>query len=395
MPKTNYQSILKKRRLRIPRLVKSDTRRKYLTMFTNVFNSYDPSLMISFFRKFCSDDVLFEKRDLSGIEPYMRLQGRDMVELFGAALFYLSPDQVIRMGDIQLVTNFEEKYYEMTTNVTVNGTLVYDIHPPDIANVMNFMKSGTSSEAIALLGLSPSFNSDSDNTGGCPISPPPELINLPSRSPSPALSVESNSLSLDALFPVRFDMTEDSLKPPPLFDSSQIFQLLGNPPDLSKLPLLLSSIPLELIQQMLSTLPNPPPAAFMLLGSLSQNPGSGINPGQNTPAAHPSKMIPDAAPNSLTIPPNIAAMISMMMADPSKTLSEGGLSPGLPPLELGMIKSIIESFPRRPQSEPLHVVGRFTFGLDEHVRIVSMRIEGRHVNISPLQQQDSNIPNLL
>jgi predicted helicase len=74
------------KRMVLPKILKSDIRRKFLIMFANVMNSYDFSLMSSFFKAFCVSDLSLFNVKNDCCPPH--LYGRDLVAGFFFFLFF-------------------------------------------------------------------------------------------------------------------------------------------------------------------------------------------------------------------------------------------------------------------------------------------------------------------
>eukprot|EP00600_Ochromonadales_sp_CCMP1393_P009986 CAMPEP_0174974628 /NCGR_PEP_ID=MMETSP0004_2-20121128/11955_1 /TAXON_ID=420556 /ORGANISM="Ochromonas sp., Strain CCMP1393" /LENGTH=584 /DNA_ID=CAMNT_0016225313 /DNA_START=99 /DNA_END=1854 /DNA_ORIENTATION=- len=92
-----YQLMQRQWKLSRPRIVKSDTRRNYITMFTNVFNSYDYDFMNNHLQLFYSRDFVLRQKNLltCGAEPPLYVpddRGLDYYKKFWFYYMTWSPD---------------------------------------------------------------------------------------------------------------------------------------------------------------------------------------------------------------------------------------------------------------------------------------------------------------
>jgi hypothetical protein len=123
------------KRIVLPKILKSDIRRKFLIMFANVMNSYDFSLMSSFFKAFCVSDLSLFNVKNDCCPPH--LYGRDLVADYFSSLLKLSPDKVFRVFDIKLRqrSDFNGKT-EVYCDFTIDKTAFYDANPLKVANYL-------------------------------------------------------------------------------------------------------------------------------------------------------------------------------------------------------------------------------------------------------------------
>lgn len=174
-------------RVSVPRIVKSDIRRQYLSMLTNVFNSCDFPFMYSFIHTFAAPDVMLMKQNLflnqlrrnnsnqgnfrlmesgESVEdvaenfapsqlkhwpPYQKgfgphkppedykpmvpgqcdqglcVIGRSLVTYYWMSLLQIIPDQVIKFEEVKVVTRYGTNECYIVCKFVVRGVLVYDI----------------------------------------------------------------------------------------------------------------------------------------------------------------------------------------------------------------------------------------------------------------------------
>jgi hypothetical protein len=165
----------------LPRIIKSDIRRKYLIMFANVMNSYDFQLISSYFHKFFSKDCQLTKvppkyynsthfhydsshtfpasssseassssssssaspswsysystsHPTAPLSHKFLVKGVELLIPYFSFLLQLSPDKITRCYDIQLKqsSEMEEGYCEIISSFNVSYTRLYDVTPNQI-----------------------------------------------------------------------------------------------------------------------------------------------------------------------------------------------------------------------------------------------------------------------
>ncbi len=86
----------------IPRILKSDIRRKLVSMYENVMNSYNYHLISSYFQRFFVANSRLEKKDSFNSPVKTILEGVQPMLSFFLLLLQMSPDKITRVSDIQL-----------------------------------------------------------------------------------------------------------------------------------------------------------------------------------------------------------------------------------------------------------------------------------------------------
>lgn len=89
----------------VPRILKSDIRRSYPTMFRNAFNNAQSGVLRSFLNTFCLPDSIFSFRKSAAIQSpskSMDLQGASVIADFWAAMNEVTPDLVFHMDNTRL-----------------------------------------------------------------------------------------------------------------------------------------------------------------------------------------------------------------------------------------------------------------------------------------------------
>jgi hypothetical protein len=122
------------------RIYKTDIIRDYANMFEYVLNSYDFSLISSFFHTFTARKVVFSKEDRS-INPtsslVSRLQGRNACIYFLSLCCQLSSDRIVRLNDFQLVQRLENpNFIELNGSYTCKQHRLYDAEAGDIMELL-------------------------------------------------------------------------------------------------------------------------------------------------------------------------------------------------------------------------------------------------------------------
>jgi hypothetical protein len=123
------------------RIYKTDIIRDYGSMFEYVLNSYDFSLLSSFFHTFTSRKVVFSKEDHHSINPtsplISRLQGRNACICFLSLCCQLSSDRIVRLNDFQLVQKLENpNFIELNGSYACKQHRLFDAEAGDIMELL-------------------------------------------------------------------------------------------------------------------------------------------------------------------------------------------------------------------------------------------------------------------
>jgi hypothetical protein len=116
----------------MPRIVKTDIRRRYSFMFANVLNSYDCNLIDSFIQKFSEPSVSFEKENM--YDTSVALSGTTLLSTYFCLSQQMSPDKVVRITDTQIKQRSDRTGSELVSNFDVSLTKIFDVHPTLIAD---------------------------------------------------------------------------------------------------------------------------------------------------------------------------------------------------------------------------------------------------------------------
>lgn len=146
-PNASSHNIISKltKQVVIPRILKSDIRRKYLFMFTNVMNSYDFPLLDSFFRKFTASNVsLYKSPCQMDKGPAVALSGVNLLIYYMGAMLQTSPDKVIRLDGTTIKQRSDTEDTVLSANFSLKFTRFYNISPSIIASSI-LEQFGTSS----------------------------------------------------------------------------------------------------------------------------------------------------------------------------------------------------------------------------------------------------------
>lgn len=145
-------SILKKRKKsRVPRVLKNDIRRKYVSMIGNVFNNSEIDFFHSFFHTFSIDQVLFKKSCLASFgkksgqkssntitatinriteeRDDVVFQNIDSMTCEWFLLHYLIPDEVLTIQDAKILTWPGNKRSVVTIDIECEFTRIYSVNP--------------------------------------------------------------------------------------------------------------------------------------------------------------------------------------------------------------------------------------------------------------------------
>ena len=131
----------------VPRILKSDIRRQYARMFTNVMNSHDHELMQSFLRRYGSKDLRMDKfmapgalcdnkEEVTIVNPTtprkknscdVTLYGVEHISLYWFMMNIMTPDQIFSIDDIKIRTKPDSMACTVTCKYSVRGTFLLDV----------------------------------------------------------------------------------------------------------------------------------------------------------------------------------------------------------------------------------------------------------------------------
>ncbi len=130
--------------IHFPRILKSDIRRKLVSMYENVMNSYDYELISSYFQRFFVTDVRFEKKNIttSPVKSVTILEGVQPVLSFFLLLLQICPDKITRVSDIQLkrLSN-DGARTEVACRFVTKNTAIYQLTPQLFTMMKNEMST--------------------------------------------------------------------------------------------------------------------------------------------------------------------------------------------------------------------------------------------------------------
>ncbi len=116
----------------IPRILKSDIRRKFVSMYENVMNSYNYHLISSYFQRFFVPEVRFEKKDIfsTPVKYVTILEGVQPVLCYFLLLLQMCPDKITRVSEIQLKQSSNDvDKTEVACKFNVKNTMFYQTNP--------------------------------------------------------------------------------------------------------------------------------------------------------------------------------------------------------------------------------------------------------------------------
>jgi hypothetical protein len=127
----------RKRRVNFfPRLLKSDIRRNYAQMFTNVINAYDAQLLRSFMSEFCLPAVQlidFAPENIAyGLPPLVHQMGIRNIMRYWASNSVVIPDFVCQPLSVQLCVNPINNRSRVVCKTLFKGTKVLDVDIGDV-----------------------------------------------------------------------------------------------------------------------------------------------------------------------------------------------------------------------------------------------------------------------
>lgn len=119
----------------LPRIVKSDLRRKFGLMFMNVMNSMDFTMLDSFFRKFFipSASLIKTPHDDSVMGCSVHLQSTNLLIAYFGLILQLSPDKILRLGEMKIRQRADASGSELVANFQLRLTKLHDTAPTKMA----------------------------------------------------------------------------------------------------------------------------------------------------------------------------------------------------------------------------------------------------------------------
>lgn len=178
--KKKYIRRRKKRFFPVYRVVKSDIRRNYLTMYINVMNSHDINLVASFLNTFTTPNIQYYSNFLPGASQTVNSEktvgglveytGRMQRLAYIKGMFELVPDFIYRMTDPVIRTWSQSKRCQVECDLEVYGTIVHMITLKQLA-----AKAGKTATAVSKeqkkQQKSASTSGSSAAAGAAPINP--------------------------------------------------------------------------------------------------------------------------------------------------------------------------------------------------------------------------------
>lgn len=115
-----------------PRILRHDIRRQYARMYVNVMNSSDPSLLLSFFKRYGSHNPVMKNNVNQpghiAKKPFsMEIQGRDVITWFIAAIQQLFPDKASSYDNVVVRTTHGSLNSTIECDFKVDHTVLYDV----------------------------------------------------------------------------------------------------------------------------------------------------------------------------------------------------------------------------------------------------------------------------
>ncbi len=130
-PEAREQRNRRRRVNKFPRLLKSDIRRNYAQMFTNVINAYDGALMRRFVTEFCIPNVQlidFAPENIPyGLPPLAHQIGMKNILKYWASNSMVIPDFVCQTQSVQLCVDPSTNRSRVVCKTLFKGTKVLDI----------------------------------------------------------------------------------------------------------------------------------------------------------------------------------------------------------------------------------------------------------------------------
>lgn len=111
------------------RILKTDIRRKYLEMITNVKNSHDKLLQTGFYSKFSCPQILSrlqfkEKFERFGSDDFIMSGANNLIKIENFNIF-LYPDSIMRFSNYQICQRLYEKGSRIVGKISIEGSFVY------------------------------------------------------------------------------------------------------------------------------------------------------------------------------------------------------------------------------------------------------------------------------
>lgn len=158
--------------VRVPQVVSSDVRRFYTTMWSNVFNLYDPKLLVKFVDKYSRPDVVLHKAFPQGGEGLInfpsniKLHGKQTVALYWASILQLSPDQVVLHDKVSIEPRNDAPGSAIRCRLRVRGSRPYDVTLEDLMSQLTDAVHHMAVDQTEGVGLSSAENGTSCSQTG-------------------------------------------------------------------------------------------------------------------------------------------------------------------------------------------------------------------------------------
>lgn len=135
----------------IPRVIKSDIRRHYSTMITNVINANNHELLKSFFHSYAIPTFRMNTRQIdpasyahlpqevvqNNIAKFVKgisFNGEEWLKFHSLVNNMISPDQVLRLRDVRLVTRLNDHRSVIVMSVDVELSHIFEVDPLEMLN---------------------------------------------------------------------------------------------------------------------------------------------------------------------------------------------------------------------------------------------------------------------
>jgi hypothetical protein len=206
---------LKRKRNKVPRIVKNDIRRKYVLMIGNVFNNNEVGYFYSFFRTFCVDQMLFKKSCLAGygkkdgnsnniinriteVRDDVVFQDINRMSCEWYLLHQLIPDEILKIEDAKILSWPGNKRNVIVIDVSCEFTRIYQVNPKRYLEILfEYYATQIAESSVTVTSDEASTSSEEDTTT--------------SVAPVSALASEISSVIPDP-FAAYFQMTGESIQ---------------------------------------------------------------------------------------------------------------------------------------------------------------------------------------
>lgn len=111
---------------KLPKVMKTDIRRKYFYMFLNMLNSFDLISLKKFFHQFCRNDCTLSNSCNPSNFPD-KLIGAQLIYEFWAGRLMIAPDVAITLINSQIITRINWTGSLVTAEIRAKGTKLYNL----------------------------------------------------------------------------------------------------------------------------------------------------------------------------------------------------------------------------------------------------------------------------